>query len=86
MGAVGNLKGRLYVLDMNVNMISVMHMLDDILNATITFKKPNGVGNCIIRHKLQQFQEVTFESKNPIVPGLRHTWLGLLDMDDNEIW
>ena len=43
-GAVGMLKRCLYVPNMNVNMISVMHVLDDIPNVSVTFEKPNGVG------------------------------------------
>ena len=53
-GTVGKLKGCLYVPNMNVNLISVMHVLDDIPNVSVTFEKPNGVGICFIRHKLTQ--------------------------------
>ena len=84
MGTVGNLKGCLYVADMNVNLISVMHVLDDIPN--VLDEKPKGVRICIIRHKLQQFQEVTFESKSRLFEVSDYTWLGLLDLDDNEMW
>ena len=62
MGTVANLKGCLYVPDMNVNLISVMHVLDDFPNVSITFEKPNGVGICII---LTSFNSSMRSTSNP---------------------
>ena len=59
-GTVGKLKGCLYIPNINVNLISVMHVLDDIPNVSITFEKPEGRGVCIIRHRLQKCEELTF--------------------------
>ena len=63
-GTAGKLKGCLYVPNMNVKLISVMHVLDDIPNVSITFEKSEGRGVCILRHRLQQFEEVIFEHQN----------------------
>ena len=52
----GKLKGCLYFPNINVNLISVMHVLDDIPNVSITFEKPEGRGVCIIRHRLQKMR------------------------------
>jgi hypothetical protein len=40
--------------------VPVIHVQDDIPNVSITFEKPEGRGVCIIRLRLQQFEEVTF--------------------------
>jgi hypothetical protein len=79
-GTVGKLKECLYVPNMNVNLISVMHVLDDIANVSVIFEKPNEVGICFIRHKLQQFEEVVCETKNRLVEVTNFQWLGLDDI------
>ena len=84
-GTVGKLKGCLYVPNMNVNLISVMHVLDDIPNVSVTFEKPNGVGICFIRHKLQQFEEVVCETKNRLVEVTNFQWLGLDGLDEEAL-
>ena len=62
-GTVRKLKVCLYVTNMNANLISVMYVLDDIPNVSVNFEKPNRVGICFIRHKLQQFEEVVCEAR-----------------------
>ena len=79
-GTVGKLNGCLYVPNMNVNLISVMHGLDDIPNVSVTFEKPNGVGICFIRHKLQKFEEVVCETKNRLVENtnFQYCWKDIM--------
>ena len=76
-GTVGKLKVCLYVPNMNVNLISDMHVLDDIPIVSVTFEKPNGIDICFIRHKLQQFEEVVCKTKNRLVEVTNFQWLGL---------
>ena len=74
-GTVGKLKGCLYVPNMNVKLISVMHVLDDIPNVSITFEKPEGRGVCIIRDRLQKCEEHTFEHQNRLLNVSDFKWL-----------
>ena len=67
---------------MNVNLLPVMHVLDDIPNVSITFEKPEGRGVCIIRHRLQQFKEVTFEHHNRLFEVSDFKWLGVEELDE----
>ena len=47
----------------------------DIPNVSINSEKPEGRGVCIIRHRLQQFEEVTFEHQNRLFEVLDFKWL-----------
>jgi hypothetical protein len=82
---VGKLKGCLYVLNMNVNLISVVHLLDNIPNVSVTFEKPNGAGICFIRHRLQPFEEIVCETKNRLVEVINFQWLGLDGLDEEAL-
>jgi hypothetical protein len=82
---LGSFEGCLYIPNMNVNLISVMHVLDDIPNVSVTFEKPNGVGICFIRHKLQQFEEVVCKTNNRLVEVTNFQWLGLNGLDEEAL-
>ena len=49
------------------------------------FEKPNGVGICFIRHKLQQFEEVVCETKNRLVEVTNFKWLGHDGLDEEAL-
>jgi hypothetical protein len=70
---------------MNVNLISVTHVLDDIPNVSVTFKKPNGLSTCFIRHKLHQFEVVVCETKDWLVKVTNFQWLGLDRLDEEAL-
>ena len=67
---------------MNVNLMSVMHVLDDIPNVSITFEKSEGRGVCIIRHRLQQFEEVICVHQNRLFEVSDFKWLGVEELDE----
>ena len=81
-GTVCKHKGCLNVPNMNVNLFPVMHVLDDIPNVSITFEKPDSRGVCIIRHRLQQFQEVTFKHQNRLFEVSDFKWFGVEELEE----
>ena len=67
---------------MNVNLISVMHVLDIIPNISITFEKSEGRGVCIIRHRLQQVEEVICVHQIRLFEVSDFKWLGVEELDE----
>ena len=67
---------------MNVNLMSVMHVLDGIPTISITFEKPEGRGVCIIRHRLQQVEEVICVHQNRLFEVSDFKWLGVEELDE----